>query len=138
MAMAIILYIVYRVLRRNPATKSDEFHAIVDSEFGRAKRLGKQVALIEIEFESHSDVDLVGQLTIDRLLIRDYDHISLYDPKKYLLLWPDCDCSLQAKSILELVKWRLTGIRGLRRFGVALYPVNGDDFEALIKVADND
>ena len=138
LAMAILLYVVSRILHRTPAINKEEFMSVVRSEFARAKRLSRSVALIEVEFEPKRKTDLVNMLTIERLLIRDYDHVSLIATDKYLIIWPDNQTSIDAKVVKNHIVSRLSGIRGIKHIGCAIYPNQGEEYEQLLKLAESD
>jgi len=136
LGMAILLYLVSRILRRNPSINTEEFNSVIKSEFARAKRLNRSVAMIEVEFEAKRKIDLINLLTIDRLLIRDYDHVSLISPDKYLILWPDNQTNIEASVVKNHIVSRLSGVRGIKHIGVAIFPNQGEDFDQLIKIAE--
>ncbi len=138
LAMAVLLFAVSRILRHNPSVKNEEFRALIQTEFSRAKRLGKIVAIIEIELENAGNTDLVSQLTVDRALIRDYDHLMLVSPNKYVLLWPDNAPEIEPNVIRDRVRSRLAGLKGIKHLGVAIFPNHGEKFEQLFALAEQE
>jgi diguanylate cyclase (GGDEF)-like protein len=124
----------------------------LNEEIHRAERFDKIISVIMADLDNFKDInDTYGHAAGDRALeaishflqknIRDVDTIARYGGEEFVMLIPDADqdaaFSLAERLREELAKVRLENMPPITvSFGIASFPVDGQNVEDLIKKAD--
>jgi diguanylate cyclase (GGDEF)-like protein len=124
-------------------------------ELARATRVGSQLSLLIVDVDDFKRInDTAGHHVGDRVLrevgrvlrtsVRAYDVCARYAGDEFLVLLPECGADAIAERLtgLEAVLNRITVAAGERLLrirasvGAAVFPADGDSFEALLASAD--
>ena len=62
LGMSLLLTVVWRILRRNPKQEQEPAESMLRSEFSRAQRAGKEVAVIDVKLAPGMKADLLSIL----------------------------------------------------------------------------
>jgi diguanylate cyclase (GGDEF)-like protein len=127
----------------------------ITQELARAARQGSELTLLVIDLDDFKRVnDTAGHHIGDRLLrevahtlragVRSYDVCARYGGDEFLVMLPECGLGeVEARSReLEAALARISVEAGDRRFrarvslGAAVFPSDGESFEALLAAAD--
>lgn len=135
----------------NRAALNSQLHLAVS----RASRLGSQVAVLLIDLDRFKTInDSLGHDVGDRLLesvaqrlmesVRGSDIVARLGGDEFVVVLPDIDNALSVAGIVSKIKRNLEDyyqvgshtLYATPSMGVALYPMDGHDPEALLKSAD--
>lgn len=133
--LALLIFILWLVMRKSIASDLSEAARFTEVEISRAKRFGKRIAFIFVEMNKKTNDDFMQIINSDPTIIREYDVVISIGRLKYLLIWSDAAFEFNHAVIIQVVKKRLSGIRGIKELKFAFYPEDGSTFSELLKNA---